>query len=146
MSVDLNAVCDPHNDHCELAKGLCCDLNAYQCRYTDDGARCIGLPGYAYGAIAVGSILVLAGLAYRQGRKQSLKRLLAAYSGGNDDGDGDDTAGGDDSTRRIPTVEELTTFGHHVALAMTFLESLQKPKSTSVTPEHLFANVITAVS
>lgn len=38
----VNAVCDPHNDHCELAKGLCCDLDAYQCRYTDDGARCIG--------------------------------------------------------------------------------------------------------
>lgn len=38
----VNTVCDQHNDHCELAKGLCCDLDAYQCRYKDDGARCIG--------------------------------------------------------------------------------------------------------
>eukprot|EP00729_Bicosta_minor_P016192 gene16192-1751_t len=29
----VNAVCDPHNDACDAAKGLMCNANNYQCRY-----------------------------------------------------------------------------------------------------------------
>lgn len=79
------------NGQTTVGKGALC-VGPTDCMPGNGACGSTGLPGYAYGAIAVGSILVLAGLAYRQGRKQSLKRLLAAYSGGNDDGDGDDTA------------------------------------------------------
>eukprot|EP00729_Bicosta_minor_P010088 gene10088-3329_t len=92
-----------------VGEGASC-VGPTNCMPGDGSCGSTGLPGYAYGAIAVGSIIVLVGLGvfvYRQGRNQSACRTSGS--------------GGDDNTR-IPTVEELTTFGHHVALAMTFLE------------------------